>query len=163
MRLYSGKAPNFCEDAAHNQIAEKLKTAFLSTYRFEPGPAEVTSWRNSLRAMAQIIERAKLEDSGVLLELELPLSSLRLDCMVTGKDRTGKNNATIIELKQWDRCEATEGECILTFTGGGNRDVLHPSVQVGGYCQYLADFHTAFHETSEANRRARHTGRPCLR
>jgi hypothetical protein len=150
MRLYSGKAPNFCEDAAHNRIAEKLKTAFLASYRYEPGAAEVNSWRNSLRAMAQIIERAELEDSGVLLELELPLSSLRLDCMITGTDRSGKNNATIIELKQWDRCEATEGECILTFTGGGNRDVLHPSVQVGGYCQYLADTHTAFHEAPNA-------------
>ncbi len=150
MRLYSGKAPDFCEDAAHNRIADKLKTAFLATYRYEPGPAEVNSWRNSLRAMAQIIERANLGDSGVLLEFELPLSSLRLDCMITGTDRAGASNATIIELKQWDRCDAAEGECILTFTGGGNRDVLHPSVQVGSYCQYLADSHTAFHETSEA-------------
>ena len=73
--------------------------------------------------MSQIIERAKLEDCGVLLEFELPLSSLRLDCMITGTDRLGKNNATIIELKQWDHCEPTEGECILTFTGRGNRDV----------------------------------------
>lgn len=149
MRLYSGKAYDFCEDAAHNRIADRLKTAFVSAYRYEPGPAEVGSWRNSLRAMAQVVERAKLADNGILLEYELPLSSLRLDCMLTGRSEHGGPRAVIVELKQWERCKPAEGECILTYTGGGIRDVLHPSVQVGGYCQYLADSHTAFHEGSE--------------
>jgi hypothetical protein len=52
----------------------------------------------------------------------------------------------IIELKQWEECEPAEGELILTRTGGAKRDVLHPSVQVGGYRNYLADAHTAFHQ-----------------
>ena len=149
MRLYSGKAYDFCEDAAHNRIADRLKTAFMSAYRYEPGPAEVGSWRNSLRAMAQVVERAKLADNGILLEYELPLSSLRLDCMLTGRSEYGESRAVIVELKQWERCKPAEGECILTYTGGGNRDVLHPSVQVGGYCQYLTDSHAAFHEGVE--------------
>lgn len=149
MRLYSGKAPDFCEDAAHNRIADKLKTAFTAAYRYEPGPAEVGSWRNSLRAMAQVIERAKLLDNGVLLEYELPLSSLRLDCMLTGRNRVGESRAVIVELKQWEKCQATEGEGILTYVGGGNRDVLHPSAQVGGYCRYLSNLHTAFHEGTD--------------
>ena len=53
----------------------------------------------------------------------------------------------VVELKQWDRTEASEAEqCVVTQVGRGLRDVLHPSVQVGQYAQYLADYHTAFSE-----------------
>jgi len=145
MRLYSGTTVEFAEDAAHNRIAEKLRSAFKASFRYEPGPAEVNSWRNSLRAMALVFERAHLKDNGVILEYQLPAMSRRLDCMITGRDREKSAKAVIVELKQWDKCEDTEGESILTFTGGAKRDVLHPSVQVGGYRNYLADSHTAFH------------------
>ena len=50
MQLYSGPSTHFIRDTAHNQIAEKLKTAFFAHYRYNPSPAEVNSWRNSLRA-----------------------------------------------------------------------------------------------------------------
>ena len=58
MRLYSGSAPEFVQDSIRNQVAEKLKSAFFSYYRFNPSPNEVNSWRNSLRAMAQIVQYA---------------------------------------------------------------------------------------------------------
>jgi uncharacterized protein len=95
--------------------------------------------------MAQIFDRAQLKDNGVLLEYQLPATSRRLDCMVTGRSDDRSAQAMIVELKQWEECERTEGELILTRTGGAKRDVLHPSVQVGGYRNYLADSHTAFH------------------
>jgi hypothetical protein len=37
------------------------------------------------------------------------------------------------------------GDKVVTWVGGGHRDVLHPSVQAGQYRQYLADNHEAFH------------------
>jgi uncharacterized protein len=95
--------------------------------------------------MAQVFDRAQLKDNGVLLEYQLPATSRRLDCMVTGRNGNRSAQAMIVELKQWEECEPTEGELILTRTGGAKRDVLHPSVQVGGYRNYLADSHTAFH------------------
>lgn len=145
MRLYSGTVTEFSEDSAHNRIADRLRLAFRDCYRYEPGPAEVASWRNSLRAMAQVFDRAQLKDNGVLLEYQLPATSRRLDCMVTGRSEDRTAQAMIVELKQWEECEPTDGELILTRTGGAKRDVLHPSVQVGGYRNYLADSHTAFH------------------
>lgn len=145
MRLYSGTVAEFSEDSAHNRIADRLRLAFRDCYRYEPGPAEVASWRNSLRAMAQVFDRAQLKDNGVLLEYQLPATSRRLDCMVTGRSEDRTAQAMIVELKQWEECEPTDGELILTRTGGAKRDVLHPSVQVGGYRNYLADSHTAFH------------------
>jgi uncharacterized protein len=51
----------------------------------------------------------------------------------------------VVELKQWDGTQASEIDgCVATYVGGGVRDVLHPSVQVGQYAQYLKDYHTVF-------------------
>ena len=149
MKLYGGTVTDFIDDSVHNRIAEKLKSAFFANFRFQAGPSEVNSWRNSLRAASQVFERAKLTDHGVMLEYQIPMTSRRLDCIVTGRDDLLRDQAVIVELKQWDKCEETDGERIVTFVGGAHRDVLHPSVQVGQYRQYLQDCHTAFHEGAD--------------
>ena len=110
MRLYSATSKQFIQDTVTNQISEKLKSSFFNQYRFEPSPAEIRSWQNSLRAMSQAIEHAKLMDHGILLEYQLPLSSRRLDCMVCGHDADEKPNSVIVELKQWDGCSDAEGD-----------------------------------------------------
>lgn len=145
MRLYSGTSEQFIQDSIHNQIAEKLKNAFFGYYRYYPSPAEINSWRNSLRSMSQVFQHAELMDHGVILEYQLPLTSRRLDCMICGRDQHKTDNAVIVELKQWDKCEEAYGDNeVLTWVGGAKREVLHPSVQVGQYHLYLEDTHTAF-------------------
>lgn len=145
--MYSGTSKNFITDTVHNQIAEKLRNSFFDYYRHNPPDAEIRSWKNSLIRVSTVFERAGLMDHGVMLEYQLPLSSKRLDCIICGRDDERKDNAVIIELKQWDRCEDTLGENeVLTWVGGAKRDVLHPSAQAGGYKQYLMDTHTAFYE-----------------
>lgn len=147
MRLYSGSSQQFIEDTVQNQIAEKLKASFFNYFRFYPSPAEINSWRNSLRSISQVFQYANLLDHGIILEYQLPLSSKRLDCLICGKDQTNKESAVIIELKQWDKCEASDGENeVLTWVGHAKRDALHPSVQVGRYQMYLEDVHTVFNE-----------------
>jgi uncharacterized protein len=147
MRLYAGMSTEFIQDTVHNQIAEKLKTAFFSYYRYNPSPGEVGSWRNSLRAMAQVLQHAELTQHGVLLEYQLPQSSKRLDCLVCGQDKDEADNAVIVELKQWERCEAASPQSLVrSWVGGRQREILHPSVQVGQYAQYLEDTHTAFYD-----------------
>lgn len=147
MRLYAGSSGQFVEDTVLNQVAGKLKNAFFSHYRYNPSHAEIISWQNSLRPMALILQHGDLLDHGVMLEYQLPLSSRRLDFMVTGKGQANADNAVIVELKQWDKCGTADGENeVVTFVGGGYREVLHPSAQVGRYRMYLSDTHTAFHE-----------------
>lgn len=149
MRLYAGPSTHFIRDTAHNQIAEKLKSAFFRYYRFEPSPGEVQSWRNSLRATAQVFEEAGLKDHGVILEYQLPQTSRRLDCLVCGKNGAASDNAVIIELKQWEGASDAVGDkLVTTWVGGAEREVLHPSAQVGQYRMYLQDTHTAFYEGS---------------
>lgn len=147
MRLYSGTSEQFIRDAVQNQIADKLKSAFFDYFRYNPSQGEMNSWRNSLRAMSQVIQYAGLTDNGVLLEYQLPQSSKRLDCMLTGQSDDSADNAIIVELKQWDKCESSSGDReVVTWVGGAMRDVLHPSAQVGQYRAYLQDAHTAFYD-----------------
>jgi uncharacterized protein len=116
MQLYSGLSPDFIRDSVHNRIAEKVKDA---------------------RRVSQVIDDAKLHDHGILLEYQLPMSSSRLDCMVTGTDADRRDA----------RCgDAGADNLVTTRLGGGLRDVLHPSAQVGQYPSYLEDAHTAFYE-----------------
>jgi len=134
LRLYAGTSKQFIEDTYQNQIAEKLRLSFFEQYGFNPSSGEVNSWRNSLRAASMVLQHANLVDHGVMVEYQLPLTSKRLDCLVCGRDGSRKDNAVIIELKQWDKCSPAEGENeVLTWVGGSEREVLHPSVQVGQY------------------------------
>lgn len=146
MRLYAGSSTQFVQDTRLNRIAGKLTDAFVRQMGFKPGHGEVASWQNSLAKMADVVDLAGLDDHGVFLEYQLPLSAKRLDCMLTGTNGAGAE-AVIVELKQWSDAKPAVGDReVVTYVGGGLRDVLHPSVQVGQYRSYLADGHTAFHE-----------------
>jgi hypothetical protein len=145
MRLYSGTT-TLAEDPAHNRIAGKLRNAFFRELRYEPSPSEVSSWRNSLRVVSQVFQLGSLKDHGVLIEYQLPQTSKRLDCIVTGRDLDRRDQAVIVELKQWERCLEAFGDKVVSFVGGGDRQVLHPSVQVRQYETYLRDCHSAFYK-----------------
>ncbi|MDB6102764.1 MAG: peptidase [Gammaproteobacteria bacterium] len=147
MRLYAGMSKDFVVDTVRNQIARKLSDAFFHYYGYPAAKSEAAAWSNSLRAIAQVIGYADLNDHGVILEYELPSSSRRLDFLICGRDTSDRDEAIIVELKQWSQCEPAEAEGLVnTWVGGRNREVPHPSVQVGQYQQYLADTHSAFYE-----------------
>lgn len=147
MRLYEGMSRPFIEDAVRNQIADKLSDAFFGFYGFRPSFSEIASWRNSLRTMATILDRGRLDDNGVILEYQLPLTSKRLDFLICGLDRQKKANAVIVELKQWEKCDSSEVDrCVSTWLGGKHREILHPSEQAAQYRRYLEDGHTSFYE-----------------
>lgn len=147
MHLYSGPTPQFVEDATLNAIGDKIAASFFEQYRYRAPQSEVAAWQNSLRAMGNVVQHAGLDDHGVVVEWQLPLSSRRLDVMLTGNDGAGQPHGVIVELKQWSATEPTHvEECVVTFVGGRKREVLHPSAQVLGYRQYLADTHSAFTE-----------------
>lgn len=151
MRLYSGTSGQFITDTVHNQITDKLRLAFFNYFGYNPSEGEVNSWQNSLRAISEVFQYSQLIDQAIILEYQLPNTSKRLDCMVCGKDEWQRDNAVIIELKQWERCSKSAGENeVQTWVGGRERDVLHPSVQVARYKEYLRDYQTVFYEEDQA-------------
>jgi len=144
MQLYAGMAGNFVQAATHNAIALRLSDAFFEHFRYRPSPGEFQSWQNSLKSLASVIEIGQLRDSGVLLEFQLPLTSRRLDALITGSHGK-RQRGVIVELKQWSQSELGSADDLLrTWVGGSHRDVLHPSVQANQYRRYLTDMHEAF-------------------
>jgi hypothetical protein len=137
----------FIRDTTRNRIARKLSEEFFRYYGYKASDPEVEAWRNSLGAMAHVVQDAALLDHGVILEYELPCSSLRFDFLICGRNAAGADEAIIVELKQWSKCKPTYAEGLVnTWVHGKRRDVQHPSVQVGQYQQYLADTQSAFYE-----------------
>ena len=145
MLLYSGTTPEFIQATVHNAIAQRLAESFELHFRHKPSPNEFRSWQNSLRSFSDVLREGDLIDQGIILEYQLPLSSLRLDAILTGRDAS-RDRAVIVELKQWDASSFGSSDDLLkTWIGGNHRDVLHPSVQVNQYRRYLEDSQEVFH------------------
>lgn len=145
MHLYSGPSTQFLDDATQNVIGDKIAQSFIEHFGHSAADGEIAAWRNSLSAMANAIRLGDLTDHGVVVEWQLPLTSKRLDVLLTGHNSQGQPHSVIVELKQWTTTEPTHiPECVVTFVGGRKREVLHPSAQVSQYRQYLADTHSSF-------------------
>ena len=147
MRLYSGMLDKFIEDTVNNQISDKLKKAFYEQLGYNPTRGEISSWQNSLRAIASTLQYYNFRDQGIILEYQMPNNSRRLDFLICGKDKEKREKAVIIELKQWEETRPSDGENeVKTYIGQGEREKLHPSVQVSQYMQYLLDYSPVFYD-----------------
>ena len=145
MRLYVGTTHDFIRDTEQNKTADLMRSAFRSYYHREVAPSEYNSWTNSLQFVKNLLESSNLHDNIIVLEYELPYTTQRVDCILFGKTANGESNVVVIELKQWSVVELSEIERnVLTYIGGGERLVPHPSFQVEGYHMLLKDFVEAF-------------------
>lgn len=148
MQLFAGPTTRFLDVETNDRIAEHLTLSYLDLYGSRPSPSEQNSWKNSLHAIAAQIRHMKLLENGIVLEMQLPLTSQRLDCMLTGLSSNGSPSATIIELKQWGMAKpAEEGECVEVDYGPHTRIQLHPSVQAKSYADYLRENRSVFYDT----------------
>jgi hypothetical protein len=113
---------------------------------YAPGKSEVNSWRNSLQQMSNVFALANLEEQGVVVELQLPLTSKRLDVLVAGRSENKQLNAVIIELKQWSHVDESSltDHVAVSFGGHSPKDTLHPSAQVYRYETFLRDMSEVF-------------------
>lgn len=100
MRIYASHTKHFIENCERNQISERLRLGFEAAHDYTPGPSEIQSWKNSLRALAMVLGLTGLVDQGILLEYKLPKTSKRIDCVLCGYAADGQPVASIIELKQ---------------------------------------------------------------
>src|ERR1022692_3042424 len=123
MQLYAGSSADFIGDATLKRVAALLGDAFYDYYRYRASVSEFASWQNSLLALAQQFRYSGMLDQGVVLELQLPYSSARLDCLIFGgSSRDLVAQAALIELKQWsDVAPSPWDDCVETFVGGAVR------------------------------------------
>lgn len=151
MRLYHGTSKEFIDDTIQNQIADKLKISYENYYGRRPSPSEINSWSNSLQYLKNLIEKNKILDNMIILEQELPYTNERIDCLIFGKGDFGVM-VVLIELKQWSKVKECDIENnIITFVGGAERMIAHPSYQVEGYSLLLKDFVEIFEKELKLN------------
>ncbi|MDA0994935.1 MAG: DUF2075 domain-containing protein [Proteobacteria bacterium] len=142
MLVYSATRAEFTQDVFSNQIEQKILDAFALRLGHRTSKSEIESWKNSMQYMNNALVAGDLpEDAGVAIEYQIPLTSKRVDFILSGADESRRDTAIIVELKQWSEVAETGKDAIVeTFVGGAVRQVTHPSYQAWTYAALIRDF-----------------------
>lgn len=144
MLVYEGIKSGFINDVDLGIIADKIRNKYIEKIKRKPCTPEFNSWKSSMQYMRGVLSDNEIPDNtGIAIEYNIPPTGCRIDFMMSGYKKN-ESNVVIVELKQWDR--ATEvGQMdgiykVNTYTGGGLRDVNHPSYQAMTYANLIKDY-----------------------
>ena len=143
MLIYNGLKSDFMADTENDILETKLYDAIKNKMNRSTGLSELNSWRNSLKEMYITLNDSNIpSDAGVAIEYNIPQTSKRVDFLISGYGKDNKGNVIIVELKQWEKLQAIEGQeaIVETYTGGANRRVVHPSYQAWSYAALIKDY-----------------------
>ena len=144
MLVYNNTKAQFVSDVLDNSIADKIMAQIRNKGLNAGSPNEFRAWENSMIYMNNIVNDCQIDDDvQIAIEYNIPLTSKRVDFIISGSDRNGKDNIVIVELKQWETAEVVDDEMkhsVRTFTGGAERIVSHPSYQAYSYSRVLANY-----------------------
>lgn len=144
MLVYEGIKSGFINDVDLGIIADKIRNKYIEKIKRRPSAPEFNSWKNSMQYMRGVLSDNEIPDNtGIAIEYNIPPTGCRIDFMMSGFNND-KSNVVIIELKQWDKAtEVANLDGIYkvnTYTGGGLRDVNHPSYQAMTYANLIKDY-----------------------
>ena len=144
MLVYEGIKSGFIDDVDLGIIADKIRNKYIEVMKKRPSAPEFNSWKNSMQYMRGVLSDNDIpNNTGIAIEYNIPPTGCRIDFMMSGYNKN-KSNVVIVELKQWDKAtEVKEMDGIYkvkTYTGGGLRDVNHPSYQAMTYANLIKDY-----------------------
>lgn len=142
MIVYSSSKDGFISDVQSNVIAKNIQSEFKRKLRRGVGLSEMSAWRNSMQFMSNVLAGSDVPgDAGVAIEFMVPLSSKRIDFILSGKNENQSDVAVIVELKQWSDVSLTSKDAIVkTFLGGSEKEAAHPSYQAWTYAELIQDY-----------------------
>jgi DUF2075 family protein len=145
--VYQKQKRDFLADVHGHDIEALILAAMKRRTGHGVSTSEVKAWKESLTAMGKVLYDAAIpDDAGVAVEYAIPQTAKRIDVIVSGRDDAGRDNAVVVELKQWSSARRTDKDAIVvTHLGGGQREVSHPSYQAWSYVSLLQDFNEAVH------------------
>ena len=148
MIVYSASKAEFVEHVKFNQIEKVIEEEVWRKLKRRTPKSEITSWKNSLQYMFNaLLDQGIPPSAGVAVEYTIPLTSRRVDFILTGKDASRNDTAIIVELKQWSEAEVTDKDAIVrTFLNGSIREVNHPSYQAWSYSALIEDYNETVRE-----------------
>lgn len=144
MIVYSSTKNGFSQDIFNGVLVEKIEDAFLAHLGRHTSENEVRSWNNSLQYMDRVLgDPAIPGDCGVSIEYQIPLTSKRIDFIISGVDNNGSSSIVIVELKQWQSAKLTNKDgVVVTRFEHGEAETAHPSYQAWSYAATLNDYNT---------------------
>ena len=148
MIVYSASKAEFVEHVKFNQIVKVIEEEVWRKLKRRTPKSEIESWKNSLQYMFNaLLDQGIPPSAGVAIEYTIPLTSRRVDFILTGKDSSRNDTAIIVELKQWSEAEVTDKDAIVrTFLNGSIREVNHPSYQAWSYSALIEDYNETVRE-----------------
>lgn len=148
MIVYQSSKVQFMDDVITNSIETKIEDQYIEYLGRNPAPNEVTSWRNSMMYMHNVVMDHDIpSDSQVSIEFQIPLTSKRIDFILTGLGPNHEENVVIVELKQWQKAKKTTKDGIVeTRFQHGNAETAHPSYQVWSYATTISNFNESVEE-----------------
>lgn len=144
MLAYVATKGRFLQDAPEIEDIVQREVERGLGLHVSTGSAEYVSWQNSLgRSLFHVLNTSKIPDNaGVAIEYRVVGAKKRIDVLLSGLDSMGVASVVLIELKQWSTVEESPLEDhVVTYVGGGRRDVLHPSYQAWSYASLLQCFY----------------------
>lgn len=119
-------------------VAEDMCKHSLTSF----GASQKEAWKNSLPAMAKVLEKSDIDrEVEVAIEYKPSISKDRIDFLLCGIDNNGKRNVVVVELKQWsDANHSNKPDFVFTNGGSGLGDYWHPSYQAGNYINIMRNF-----------------------
>ena len=151
MIVYSGIKSDFLVAVEADAIASEIEENIYKKMHKRTASNEFRSWENSLEYMYKVLNDREIpEDAGIAIEYNIPQTSKRVDFIISGYNENKDPNVIIVELKQWDKIKAVEGQDALVeaFTGGALRKVVHPSYQAWSYKTMIEDYNSHVQEYS---------------
>ncbi len=143
MLIYNGTKSVFMENMLDQNMADILTDTIYKKMHRRSEKSEIQSWENSLKNMYMVLSDKDIPDNaGVAIEYNIPQTSKRVDFIVSGYDSEDRENAVIIELKQWEKVTPIKGldALVETYTGHALRKVVHPSYQAWSYAAMIKDY-----------------------
>ncbi len=144
MIIYSSTKIGFSQDILDGVLVDKIEDAFFAHLGRHTSDNEVRSWNNSLQYMDRVLGDPDIPgDCGVSIEYQIPLTSKRIDFIISGVDRDGGSSIVIVELKQWQSAKMTSKDgVVVTRFEHGEAETAHPSYQAWSYAATLRDYNT---------------------
>lgn len=149
MIVYNANKGQFVQDVRTNVIATKILDLIRERGLNAGQNREFAAWQNSMQFMRNIVDDPDIDDDvQIAIEYNIPQTSKRVDFIIIGADRNGKDNIVIVELKQWTKAEVVDDDmhfCVRTYVANDNRIVCHPSYQAYSYSRFIGNYSQVVH------------------
>ena len=111
MIVYNNTKSQFVSDVKNGDIEDKIKTCIRRKGLNAGQDKEYASWHNSMQFMRNIVDDQEIDDNvKIAIEYNIPLTSKRVDFIISGSDAKGNDNVVIVELKQWQEAEIVDDD-----------------------------------------------------